>query len=63
LFGALSLVSTYGYLNSIASETELVVDEPEGTLSRWIVGREYSLDFRIHNRSGRVVRIIGLGIT
>ncbi len=62
-FGTLVLASIYGYFRSQAPELELVVDEPEQTLPELIVDREYVIDFRLHNRGSRTLRVVGAEFT
>lgn len=63
LFGVFMLASVYGYLHPPPYEAELIVDEPEQTLSELIADREYVIDFRLHNRSNRTLRVVGAEYT
>jgi len=62
-FGVFTLASVYEYLQLQPPMPALVVDEPEQILPGTIVGREYVIDFHVHNRGSRMLRVVGAEYT
>lgn len=57
------LCAIYLFLRSGALEPQVMVEEPNRVLNDLILGRDYDVSFRIHNRTDRAAHIVGMGIT
>jgi hypothetical protein len=66
LFGLLAAVGIFCaiglfLLRSTAAKSVVSVEEPSRVLNDLIPKRDYDVDFRIRNRTGRNSRIVGMG--
>lgn len=51
------------FLVDLVAQPALVVEEPNRVLCDLVPQQDYDIVFRVHNRSDRRVRIIGMGIS
>jgi hypothetical protein len=58
-FGAFALASIYGYFHCNCPEFALAVDDREQNFPGLLVDREYSIDYRLHNRGSQPLRVVG----
>jgi hypothetical protein len=67
LFGLAAAVgivcAIYHFLRSGAGEPEVIVEEPNRILNDLILEHDYDIAFRVHNRTERTLRIVGMGFT
>jgi hypothetical protein len=49
----------YLYLRARAQERGLMVEEPDRVFNDLVPGREYEIEFRVHNRTSQTLRIVG----
>lgn len=45
------------------AEPMVVVEEPNLVLKNLVPERDFEVKFRVYNRSGRIVRVVGIGLT
>lgn len=57
------LCAGYLYFQPSTEEPGLVVEGPERILKDLVPGRDYEVEFRVHNRSNRTVRVVGAEYT
>lgn len=55
------LCSAYLYFRPPADDSELVLEEPDQFFSDLVSGRVHEIEFRIRNRTGRSLRVLGGG--
>ncbi len=55
------LCAAYLYLWPPIEEPGLVVEEPDRVCSDLVPGRVEEIEFRVHNRTGQTLRVIGAG--
>lgn len=53
------LMAGFVYVRPPGSEAGLVVERPSRVVEGLAPGREYDIEFRIHNRTGRTLRVVG----
>ena len=51
------------FLWLLVGRTSVVIDEPNRVLNDLVPLRDYDVDFRVHNQTGRTLRIVGMAIT
>jgi len=61
-FGIFFCLIVFSFVPSNA-EPGLMVEQPNRVFNTLVAGRDYDVAFRIHNRSRRTLRIVGMGIT
>lgn len=54
--------AVYLFLWLLVGRTSVLVDEPNRVLNDLVPLRDYDVDFRVHNQTGRTLRIVGMGI-
>jgi hypothetical protein len=55
------LCAAYFYLCPSVEEPGIIVEEPDRVYDHLVLGRDYEIEFLVHNRTGQTMRIIGGG--
>jgi hypothetical protein len=56
---ALAAAGYFFFPPSPADVSAIVLEEPERELGKLVLGRDYEVEYRVYNRSGHSLRVVG----